>query len=49
MSSVIRDSLGFPLLRYVIGLQNLRHPVNQSGAKGKQIVDSVARVFPGLT
>ena len=38
MSKVIRDCIGFALLRSVIGLENLRHPLNQSDAKLKPIV-----------
>ena len=37
MSKVIRDCIGFALLRSVIGLENLRHPLNQSDAKVKPI------------
>ena len=34
---VIRDCIGFALLRSVIGLENSRHPLNQSNAKQKPI------------
>ena len=37
MSKVIRDCIGFALLRSVIGLENSRHPLNQSDAKLKPI------------
>ena len=37
MSKVIRDCIGFALLRSVIGLENSRHPLNQSDAKVKPI------------
>ena len=37
MSKVIRDYIGFALLRSVIGLENSRHPLNQSDAKLKPI------------
>ena len=37
MSNVIRDCIGFALLRSVIGLENSRHPLNQSDAKVKPI------------
>ena len=36
-SKVIRDCIGFDLLRSVIGLENSRHPLNQSDAKLKPI------------
>ena len=35
MSKVIRDCIGFALLRSVIGLENSRHPLNQSNTKLK--------------
>ena len=37
VSKVIRDCIGFALLRSVIGLENSRHPLNQSDAKLKPI------------
>ena len=37
VSKVIRDYIGFALLRSVIGLENSRHPLNQSDAKLKPI------------
>ena len=37
VSKVIRDCIGFALLRSVIGLENSLHPLNQSDAKLKQI------------
>ena len=39
VSKVIRDCIGFALLRFntVIGLENSRHPLNQSDAKVKPI------------
>ena len=37
VSRVIRDCIGFALLRSVIYLENLRHPLNQSDAKVKPI------------
>ena len=37
MSKVIRDCIGFALLRSVIGLENSRHLLNQSDAKLKPI------------
>ena len=37
MSKVIRDCIGFVLLRSVIGLENSRHFLNQSDAKLKPI------------
>ena len=33
MSKVIRDCIGFTLIRTVIGLENSRHPLKQSDAK----------------
>ena len=38
MPKVIRDCIGFALLRSVIGLENSRHPLNQSDAKVKPTV-----------
>ena len=35
MSKVVRDTLGFALLRSVIGSENLHHFLNQSDAKLK--------------
>ena len=46
VSTVIRDCFGFASLRSVIGLENSRHPLNQSDAKLKAIV--VTRFFPRL-
>ena len=37
VSKVIWDRIGFALLRSVIGLENSRHPLNQSDAKLKPI------------
>ena len=37
VSQVIRDCIGFALLRSVIGLENSHHPLNQSDAKLKPI------------
>ena len=37
VSKVILDCIGFALLRSVIGLENSRHPLNQSDAKLKPI------------
>ena len=37
VSKVIRDCIGFALLHSVIGLENLRHPLNQTDAKVKPI------------
>ena len=37
VSKVIQDCIGFALLRSVIGLENSRHFLNQSGAKLKPI------------
>ena len=37
MSKVIRDCIDFSLLCSVIGLENSRHPLNQSDAKEKPI------------
>ena len=37
VSKVIRDCIGFALLRSVIGLENSRHPLKQSDAKVKPI------------
>ena len=37
MSKVIRNSVGFALLRSVIGQENSRHPLRQSDAKLKPI------------
>ena len=37
MSKVIRDCIGFALLRFGIGLEHSRHPLNQSGVKLKPI------------
>ena len=37
VSKVIRNCIGFALLRSVIGLENSRHPLNQSDAKLKPI------------
>ena len=37
VSKVIRDCIGFALLRSVIGLENLRQPLNQSDTKLKPI------------
>ena len=46
---VIRNCIGFALLRFVIGLENSRHPLNQSDAKLiKTNRDLVTRVFPRL-
>ena len=33
MSKVIRDCIGFALVHSVIGLENSRHPLNQSEEK----------------
>ena len=38
MSKVIRDCIGFALLRSVIGPENSRHPLSQSDAELKPIV-----------
>ena len=38
VSKVIRDCIGFALLRSVIGLKKSRHPLNQSDAKVKPIL-----------
>ena len=38
VSKVIRDCIGFALLRSVIGQENSRHPLNQSDAKLKAMV-----------
>ena len=38
MSKVIRDCIGFALLRSVISLENSRHPLSQSDAKLKPIL-----------
>ena len=43
ITKVTRDCFDFHLLRSVIGLENSRHPLNQSNAK---ITPMVARVFP---
>ena len=37
MSKEIRDYFVFALLRYVVGLENSRHFLNQSDAKLQQI------------
>ena len=42
-------SVGFALLRTVIGQENSRQPLNQSDTKLKPIVTLVTRVFPLLT
>ena len=48
VSKVIRNCFGFALLRYVIGLKNSRHLLNQSDAKPKPIARLGRTRFPAL-
>ena len=46
VSKVILACLGFPQLRFVIGKENSRHPLNQSDAKLKTIATLLLAFFP---
>ena len=48
MSKVIRNYIGFALVRSVIDLENSGHPLNQSVCETKPSRDLVTRVFPRL-
>ena len=52
VSKVMQDCFGFTSIRSVVGLQNLRYPLNQSDTKLKPIMTwspTFPRVFDRLT